>query len=234
MRREGVRQAQSRGELPAVGARAEDKERHVEPRPGHRLDLLARLGVFEIMLQFHHVARERVRVGEVAAHGTGRDPVRARRAAEPEVDAAGIQRRQRAELFGDGQGRVVGQHDAARADADGRRPFRHVARHHRGRRRCDARHVVVFGEPVSVIAPALRVLGEVTRVAKGLARVRAVRHGAKVEDREGDHGGSAGMRRPGRSDSRWDGGGRGTTVPESPRARGGGRRSRLGAEVVRV
>ena len=48
-----------------------------------------------------------------------RELVGARGAAEPEVDAAGKQPRQRAELFGDDERRVVRQHDAAGADPDG-------------------------------------------------------------------------------------------------------------------
>ena len=49
------------------------------------------------------------------AHG---ELIRARRPAEAQIDAARIQRGQRAELLGHHQRRMVGQHDAARADAD--------------------------------------------------------------------------------------------------------------------
>ena len=43
-----------------------------------------------------------------------------RRAAEPEVDPPRKQRVERAELLGDGERIVVGQHDPARTDADRR------------------------------------------------------------------------------------------------------------------
>ena len=100
-------------------------------------------------------------MGEVrrAASGSRRSAragalVGAGRAAEPEIDPAGVQRLQRAELLGDHQRRVVGQHDAAGADADRRRAPGHVADRHRGRRAGDAGHVVVLGQPVADVAPA--------------------------------------------------------------------------------
>jgi hypothetical protein len=71
------------------------------------------------LLQFGNVAREvGFALDPVAAQGAHRVAVGARRAAEPEVDAAGVELGQCAEGFGDHQRRVVGQHDAARADAD--------------------------------------------------------------------------------------------------------------------
>ena len=44
--------------------------------------------------------------------------VGAGRPADAEVDAPGMERLEHAELLGDDERRVVGQHDAARADAD--------------------------------------------------------------------------------------------------------------------
>jgi hypothetical protein len=64
---------------------------------------------------------------EVAAQRAHRDPVGARCAAEAEVDAPRVQRGQGAELLGDDQRSVVGQHHAARADADGLRAAGDVA-----------------------------------------------------------------------------------------------------------
>ena len=57
-----------------------------------------------------------VEVPAQRAHGQS---VGARGAAEAEVDAIGVQRGQGAELLGDNQRRMVGQHHAARADTDG-------------------------------------------------------------------------------------------------------------------
>jgi hypothetical protein len=108
--------------------------------------------------------------------------VAARRAAEAEVDAAGIDGGERPELLGDLVGRVVRQHDPAGADAD--RPGRpgDVADQDRGRGGGDAGHVVVLGHPVAVVAPLLGVPGEVDGVGDRLARVAALGHRGEVED----------------------------------------------------
>ena len=57
--------------------------------------------------------------------------VGARRTAKPKVDPAGKQGRKRAKLFGYHQRRVVGQHDTARPDPDGRGRRRHMANDNR-------------------------------------------------------------------------------------------------------
>jgi hypothetical protein len=56
---------------------------------------------------------------------------------------------QRAELFGDDQRRVVGQHDSARAHPDLCGGGGDVADHDRPGGAGDARHVVVLGQPVA-------------------------------------------------------------------------------------
>ncbi len=63
------------------------------------------------------------------------------------------------------QRRVIRQHDAAGADADGRGSGGDVADHHRGRRARDAGHAVVLGQPVAAVAPALRVAREIEGIA---------------------------------------------------------------------
>src|SRR4029077_9660468 len=52
--------------------------------------------------------------------------VAARRAADTQVDASGKQRFECAELFGDGQRRVIRQHDAAGTDTNLRSSIRNV------------------------------------------------------------------------------------------------------------
>ena len=94
----------------------------------------------------------------------------ARRAAETEIDAARIERGERAELLGDDERRVVRQHDAAGADADGLGAAGHMADHDRRRRAGDAGHVVMLGQPIAAIAEAFRVLRERERVAQGICR----------------------------------------------------------------
>jgi hypothetical protein len=70
-------------------------------------------------LQLHHVAGK-VFLGlhAVAAQRTHGGAIGAGGAAQAQVDAARVQLGQRAEGFGDDQGRMVGQHDAARAHTD--------------------------------------------------------------------------------------------------------------------
>ncbi|BCM17666.1 LLM class flavin-dependent oxidoreductase [Mesorhizobium sp. J8] len=83
-----------------------------------------RLGYKRYWLAEHHntPGSASAATSVVIAHAAGSRPrgqqVGARRAAESKVDAAGKERRQRAELLADHQRRMVGQHDAACADAD--------------------------------------------------------------------------------------------------------------------
>ena len=184
MRGEGVGQPERRGELRAIEAGAEDPQRHLEPRSRHRLHELARLQRAEQRLQFEDVVRKILGAGGVAAQGAQRLLVGPRRAAEAEIDAAGIERFQRAELFGDDDRRMIGQHDSARADPHRLRAGRDKADRHRGRRAGDSHHVVMLGEPVATIAPKLGVPGEVERTAQRLRRRRSQRHRREIENRE--------------------------------------------------
>ena len=97
--------------------------------------------------------------------------VRARGAAEPEVDAAGKEPRQRSELLGDDIGRMVRQHDAARPDPDGRGARGEVGEHDRRRGARDPRHVVMLRHPDAAIAPRFRMGGEVAGVVERAAGV---------------------------------------------------------------
>ena len=108
-----------------------------------------------------------------------RELVGAGRAAEAEVDAAGIERLERAELLGDHERRVVRQHDPARADADRRRAGGDVRDHDRGRGAGDAGHVVVLGEPEAPVAEPLGVLGQVERVRGARRRASRLRRSAR-------------------------------------------------------
>ena len=163
MRRERVRQAERGGELRAVQARAQDPQRHLEPRSGHGLHGLVRPQRAEQRLQLEHVVGERVGARVIAAQRAQREHVGARRAAEAEIDAAGVERLERAELLGDHERRMVRQHDAAGADANRARPAGDVADHDRRRGARDADHVVMLGEPEPPVTPTLGVLRELER-----------------------------------------------------------------------
>ena len=93
-----------------------------------------------------------------------------------------MQRGERAELLGDHQRRVVGQHDAAGPNADRLRAGRDMGHDHGGGGTGDAGHVVMFGEPVAAVAPILGVAREVERVGKGGGDVAAFGDGGEVED----------------------------------------------------
>ncbi|MNN24775.1 hypothetical protein D3C81_1382170 [compost metagenome] len=111
-------------------AGTQQPHRHIHARTRHGLHALPRLRRREVMQQLGHVLRELVGTVEVAAQCTCGGVVGTRRATEAQVDASRIKRGQRAELLGDLQRRVVGQHDAAGADADGRRSASYMADQH--------------------------------------------------------------------------------------------------------
>ncbi|MNN41607.1 hypothetical protein D3C81_1557360 [compost metagenome] len=119
--------------------------------------------------------------GALAAQGAGGHLVGARCAAQAQVDAAWVEAGQGAELLGDHQRRVVGQHHTTGADPDGRGAARQVADQHRGRGTGNAIHVVVLSDPEAVIAEAFCVLRQVQRVTQRLGRPAVGAHGHQVE-----------------------------------------------------
>ena len=140
------------------------------------------VGVAEVADELLDLAGEVHRGGLVAAQRAGRERVGAGGAPEAEVDAAGVDRREGAELLGDDVGRVVRQHDAAGTDSDRLGLVGDVPDEHRRRARRDAAHVVVLGHPVALVAPLLRVAGDVDRRGDGLTGGAAVEDGHEVED----------------------------------------------------
>ena len=186
MRGERIGQAQRGGEARAEQAGAEDPHRHVlrrcpaPPAPSARAapdrSNAAASGTSR---------RERVGTVVVAPQRLRRGVVGARRAAQAEVDAARIQRRQRAELLGDLQRRVVGQHDAARADADPRGAAGDVADQHRGGGAGDARHVVVLGQPVALVTQRLGWRARSSVLAKACVGVLPSQTGARSSRENG-------------------------------------------------
>lgn len=104
---------------------------------------------------------------EIAAQGTHGVEVAAGSATEAEVDAAGIQRCEGAELFCDDEGRVVGQHDASTADADGVGGGGHVADEDGCGGAGEALDGVMLGKPEAAIAPLLGVVREINGAGDG-------------------------------------------------------------------
>ena len=123
------------------------------------------------------IARQRVTPQRVH-----RVPIAARGASDSEVDASRMERRERAELFGNDERRVIGKHDAPGPDANVRGTARDMRDDDRRRGAGDAFHVVVLGQPEAFVAEALGVTGEVEAVAKRNARRRALGDVREVED----------------------------------------------------
>ncbi len=121
---------------------------------------------------------------EILAQGALEFGTRARRAAETEIDAPREQRRQRAELLGDLEWSVVGQHDPARADPDGRGGVADMREHDRGRTPGDPGHGVVFGDPEARAPRRLRDAREIDRGSEGFLQGSALAHRHEIEDRE--------------------------------------------------
>ncbi|MOA32745.1 hypothetical protein D3C78_1539890 [compost metagenome] len=122
MRCEGVGQTALTGQLRTEQARSQQPDRHIGPGPRHGDDALVRGTWPKVAHQFRHVFREIVgAAGAFAAQrtcghlvGTGGTP-------QAQIDPARIKAFQGAELFGDHQRCVVGQHYPARTDSNGRR-----------------------------------------------------------------------------------------------------------------
>ncbi|CAD5295455.1 conserved hypothetical protein [Bosea sp. 62] len=187
MRGEGVGQAEHGGELRAEQAGAENPERDIGVGARHGLDHLIRLQRSEQRLQLQHVLREALgRVGLAPQRAPGA-LVGAGRTAEPEVDAAGIERLQRAELLGDHDWRMVRQHDPAGPDADRFGAFGDVADRDRGRGAGDAGHIVVLGQPEAGVAEPFGMAGEVAAVVEGVCCGRPLGNEGEVEDGKREH-----------------------------------------------
>ncbi len=161
---------------------------------GDRVDAGVGVAVGEVVVQearqLHELLREVVRALVEplrAAQGGGGGAVGAGGPAEAEVDTAGGHGLQRAELFGDDERGVVGQHDAAGAEPDALGAGGSVGQDHGRRGGGDAGHGVVLGDPVAVEAAALGELGDLDTGPQGLGRGAALAHRHEVKDREG-HG----------------------------------------------
>jgi hypothetical protein len=177
VRRECKGQPQGRGNLGTKQTGPQDPQRHLGADPGVGDDALSRGRGPQVSHQLHHVLRKLLRIrSEIAPQSLGSSLVGTRSAAEPEIDSPGKQALERPELLGDHQRRVIRQHDPAGADAYGLGPGGDVADHHRRRRAGNARHAVMLGQPVAPVAPFLRVLGQIERIAQRLRRVAANRH----------------------------------------------------------
>ena len=188
---ERERQAEQTGGVGAVVARTEQPHLRPVAGGGGGDDLRVRAG--EVVEEVAQLRGELVAdLAGVAAEGRRGDRIGARRPAEAQVDAAGVERLECAELFGHGERGVVGEHHPAGADAQRGGGVGEVGDQHRRRRAGDAGHVVVFGHPVPGVAEALDVLGELDRVRQCLGGGRAGRHRSEIEHGQADFVGAIG------------------------------------------
>ena len=119
-----------------------------------------------------------------APEGTRRDRVGTGRTSQTEIDATRVKRFERAERLHDMQRRVIRHHDATGTDADPRRDGGDVRDQHLGRRRGDARHVVVLGDPVAGEAEPIGSHRELDRIADRLGRADTSADRRQIQDRD--------------------------------------------------
>jgi len=171
-------------ELCAEGAGAQKPYGHAAALTGDGPYFGGRIFGAEIVQQLDDVVGELVDVAiEVTSKGLGGDLVGTGSTAESEVDAAGIQCFEGAELFGDNEWSVIGEHDAAGADADLRCGARDMSYQNGSCCGGDTFHGVMFGEPISFVAELFGVLCECYAAAEGIGgRGVAVSDGGEVEN----------------------------------------------------
>ena len=182
MRGERVRQTESRRQLGAEERRSQDVEGDMGTLSGDRFHAGDPALIAEVALQLEHVLGKGVRGAGIAAERAHRDLVRARGPAQAEVDPPRVHRGQGAELFGNGQGRVIGQHDATRPQPDRPRLCSDVGDQHARRRRGDACDVVVLGVPDPLVAEVFRTLGQRHTARKAVAGGLTARDRRQVKD----------------------------------------------------
>jgi hypothetical protein len=186
VRCERVRETESSRELGTEQRGAEDVQGHVGPLAGDRVDTGDQRAAGQVALKLLHVLREAVRGRRVTAQRAHGGLVAARSATQSQVDPPRMERLQGAELLGDGERGVIGQHDAAGAQPDRGGVGGYVSDQHARRGRGDGAHVVVLGVPDPPVAPRLCPPGQGDAGLEAVARRGALADQRQVEDRERD------------------------------------------------
>ena len=175
---EDERQAELRGDPRAAVGRAEHPQLGLRVLPGDRPHTA--VAAAEMAAQLRELLLEQL--GRRAAQRQRRALVGPGRAAEPEVDAVGVQRLEHAEALRDRQRRVIGQHHPARADADALRAGGEVRDQHLGHRRRDRGDVVVLGDPEAPEAERVGALGQPGGAGQRVGGGHAGPNGGEIED----------------------------------------------------
>ena len=188
MAREGIGQAQFCCELGAEEARPQHPELGLRAKAGCRMD---RGLASHQCHQLGHILWEHLgRAVQILAQRALKFGAGAGRAPEPKIDATRKQRIECAELLGNLERRVVGQHDPARADADGRGGVADMREHDRGRAPGNALHRVMFCNPEALAADLFRRLCQARRCAESVRYSAAFAHGDEVENGKIGHSAS--------------------------------------------
>ena len=181
-------QAEFGCQLCAEETRAKQPNGDAQARARNGANFLIRGRRFEIGLQLLDVLGEVVGGGcYVAAQCARGGLICPGSASEPEIDTVRIERSERAELLRDDQGRMVWQHNAAGADADSFCSTCHMADDERRGGAGDARHVVMFRQPKTLVAPDFRVFREVERVVQSDSSGRSLGNGREIKNRKRNH-----------------------------------------------
>ncbi len=183
VRCEGERQTKRRRELSAERGRTQNPERHVRAFTRHRAHDLTGLRRRQQRLQFQHVLRKPILTADQRAPQRHRNAlIAARRAPEPEINAARIKCFECSKLLRDHDRCVVRQHDPAGADADGLRRFRRIHDCQRRRGAGDAWHIVMLSEPKAVVPQPLRIHRQIARIVQSLRNVSALNNGREIKN----------------------------------------------------
>ena len=188
---EGVGQAELRRGAGAPGAGAEQPDHRTARHVGRHGDaaegMVGRKVALEERQELGQLFREIVDRGllpEVATQRIGLDAAAARRPPDAEIDPTGMERMQEAEGLCHLHRAVVRQQHGARADADGRglgpQPGDQDLRRGAG----EARHAMMLGDPVALIAERIGAPRQRDGVAERIGRRQPLGHRRLVEDRE--------------------------------------------------
>ena len=113
--------------------------------------------------------------------------LRTRRTTEAKIDAPGVERFERAELFRDDERGVVREHHPPDPTRILLGSSRDVGDDDRSRSAAYTGHVVVFRQPVTLIAQSLDMACKFPCVAQGIGRGLPLQHGNEIENGEFNH-----------------------------------------------
>ena len=163
----------------ARSAQEEGSGSHTRPRSGC---------VAEVGEDLDDLLGEVARIGGPAAQCGGREPVRARGAPQTQVDPAGVQRGQGADLLGNDERGVVGQHDAAGGNAQAVGGGQDLSHEDDGRRGQVGGGAVVLGKPVALVAGGVGGSSEGDHVVEGVGAGATGADGHHVHEGQNRYG----------------------------------------------